>query len=133
MLSTAQDEQLPVNTDILIPVDIDGTPLKYDDNPARAAGMAHAIAEHWERVGLFEQLTKFGTVSMSNGRIIACTDKDVIPFILGRYTAKRARGTRVRASRDAGGKRQRAAARAAAASAVDEHLAQHARTAPHTD
>ena len=84
MLSTAHDEQQPITTDILVPVTIDGTPLKYDDNPAHAAGMAHAISEHWERVGLFEQLTKYGTVSMTNGRI-ACTDKDVIPFILGRY------------------------------------------------
>ena len=84
MLSTAHDEQQPITTDILVPVTIDGTPLKYDDNPAHAAGMAHAISEHWERVGLFEQLTKYGTVSMTNGRI-ACIDKDVIPFILGRY------------------------------------------------
>lgn len=48
-------------------------------------------------------------------------------------TAERARGTRARSSKEAGGKRQRAAARAATASAVDEHLTQHAQTAPHTD
>ena len=49
-------------------------------------------------------------------------------------TAKRARGTRVRASR---GKRQCAAASVAAgvaaASAVDELIARHTQTAPHTD
>ena len=49
MLSTAHDEQQPIITDILIPVSIDGTPLKYDtitDKTNIAADKTNIVINH---------------------------------------------------------------------------------------
>jgi hypothetical protein len=80
MLSTAHDGT-PVNTSILVPLDIEKKNILYYDNPASVLGILHDLTQYYTRVGLFETFIAHRACNL--GTKIIIEDRASIPFILG--------------------------------------------------
>ena len=64
---------------ILIPVTTDKTALVWDGNDATINGLLYECGQYYKRKGLFQQLIKHRTVSLSNGKL-AVEDPNTVWF-----------------------------------------------------
>jgi hypothetical protein len=86
MYSTAhppsEDQPLHSPPPSLVPVDLEGTPLKWHGNPVILTGIFEGIAKFYIRKGRFQPLLKLRAVAMNNGRL-AIDSSSAIQFITG--------------------------------------------------
>ena len=81
------DDSNDTNTisDILVPVDISGEPIKYNGNIATLAGIVYEVGQYAKRTGVLQLFLEHRAVDVGKG-IIAVEDYSVIPFIQGTIT-----------------------------------------------
>lgn len=70
----------PVITDPLIPVNMDGHPLKYDDNPATLAGLKYEFKEWSERTGKYVYYVNHRAVLIKSSGKLAVDSVDAAKF-----------------------------------------------------
>ena len=64
------------------PVNIDGTPITWKNNPALLEGALYEAAQFYKRTGYFEALIENGAVSLSNGKTAIYTIQ-AVKFVSG--------------------------------------------------
>ena len=64
------------------PVNIDGTPITWKNNPALLEGALYEAAQFYKRTGFFEALIENGAVSLSNGKTAVDTIQ-AVKFVSG--------------------------------------------------
>jgi len=69
-------------TDIYVPVDSSATPIKWDGNPAKIAGIRFECSQYYKRKGIFGPLLKHRAVLLGNGKI-AVPHINTVEFLLG--------------------------------------------------
>ena len=75
-----ESSTLSTNTSsILMPVTTDKTALIWDGNDATINGLLYECGQYYKRKGLFQQLIKHRTVSLSNGKL-AVEDPNTVWF-----------------------------------------------------
>ena len=57
------------NTDPLVPIYTDKTPIQWDGNPAHIAGCLYDVGKFFKRTGLFQMFLKHRAVPLSNGKL----------------------------------------------------------------
>ena len=57
------------NTDPLVPIYTDKTPIAWDGNPAHIAGCLYDVGKFYKRTGLFQMFLKHRAVPLSNGKL----------------------------------------------------------------
>ena len=70
---------------VVIPIDIDKDPIKFDGNPAHAKGVLAEVFEFYRREGHFKALLENGAVPLSNGKL-ALDNIQAVQFISGIVT-----------------------------------------------
>ena len=74
-------------SDILVPTDLSGDPIKYDGNVATLAGILYEVGQYCKRNGLFQLLLQHHAADVGRG-VIAVKDFSTIPFVLGQATER---------------------------------------------
>ena len=79
-MSSADDDDhfQSVNSDILLPVTADKTPIKFDNNDASILGILHEVKLYYVRAGLFSLLFEHGAAPV--GSKIAVDSVDAAYF-----------------------------------------------------
>ena len=90
-MATADDYDrgtLSNNTNILVPVSSDKTPLEWDGNDATILGLLFETGRYYRSKGLFQPLIRNRSVALSNGRL-AVDDPNTVYFVTGDITENR--------------------------------------------